>query len=77
MEAIGYKFDLRENTSVSWDDRFQQLCEFHLVNGHFEVGPPVSEEDDTGGDAGNSEATEESFRFFKWVQRLHNEYRGK
>mmetsp|Transcript_24877 Transcript_24877/g.53664 ORF Transcript_24877/g.53664 Transcript_24877/m.53664 type:complete len:789 (-) Transcript_24877:315-2681(-) len=76
MEAIGYSFDLRENTAVSWDDRFQHLVEYHQKHGNFEVPCPVSEEVDTNGDVGNSEETEEKYKFFKWVSRLHNEHRA-
>jgi hypothetical protein len=70
MEAIGYVFDLRENNSVSWDDRFQQLVEFHEKHGTFDVPPPAS-----GGDNLNEEM-DEKYKFYKWVCRLHNEYRG-
>lgn len=76
LEGIGYTFNVRENTSVSWDDRFQQLCEHHRQKGTFDVQCPVSEEDDTRGDSGNSPETQEKYKFYKWVSRLHNEYRA-
>ena len=79
LEEIGYTFDVRENNSVSWDDRFQQLVEYHQEHGNFEVPWPVSEEDDGigDGDVGNSDETVEKYKFYKWVARLHNEYRGE
>mmetsp|Transcript_20231 Transcript_20231/g.35972 ORF Transcript_20231/g.35972 Transcript_20231/m.35972 type:complete len:774 (-) Transcript_20231:96-2417(-) len=78
LEEIGYTFDVRENNSVSWDDRFQQLVEYHQEHGNFEVPWPVSEEDDGigDGDVGNSDETVEKYKFYKWVARLHNEYRA-
>jgi len=76
MVEIGYSFDLRENTAVSWDDRFQHLVEYHQQHGNFDVQCPKSEEMDTSGDVGNSEETQEKYKFFKWVTRLHNEYRA-
>ncbi|KAL7534228.1 hypothetical protein ACHAWF_004763, partial [Thalassiosira exigua] len=76
MEAIGYVFEFKETANVSWEDRFQQLAEFGRTHGHYDVPCPTSEEEDTGGDAGNSEETAEQYRFHKWVTRLHNEYRA-
>jgi len=78
MEEIGYKFDVRENTAVSWDDRFQQLVEFRREHGNFDVPCPLGEEDDNadGDGMGNSEEIMERYKFYKWVTRLHNEYRA-
>eukprot|EP00584_Thalassiosira_punctigera_P012291 CAMPEP_0172560836 /NCGR_PEP_ID=MMETSP1067-20121228/90397_1 /TAXON_ID=265564 ORGANISM="Thalassiosira punctigera, Strain Tpunct2005C2" /NCGR_SAMPLE_ID=MMETSP1067 /ASSEMBLY_ACC=CAM_ASM_000444 /LENGTH=771 /DNA_ID=CAMNT_0013350723 /DNA_START=196 /DNA_END=2511 /DNA_ORIENTATION=+ len=78
MEEIGYHFNVKENTSVSWEDRFQQLLEFYAKNGTFDVPCPLAEEDDdAGGDGmGNSEEVRERYKFYKWATRLHNEYRA-
>ena len=77
MEAIGYEFNIRESTAVSWDERFQQLVEFHNNNGHFEVPSPVSEETIQATSGAEREELEQKNKFYKWVMRLHNEYRGK
>lgn len=74
MEAIGYTFDLRENNSVSWDERFHQLVKFHEKYGTFDVPPPVPDEE--ASDVFKSEDADEKLKFYKWVCRLHNEYRG-
>ena len=71
MVEIGYQFDLRDSMPVSWDDRFQQLVEYGQVNGNFDVPTPGSDEMDDGGVVGDK------LRFYKWVNRLHNEYRGR
>jgi hypothetical protein len=76
MVAIGYAFDLRENNSVSWDDRYQQLAEYKHRHGNFDVPCPMSASDDAGGGHDGSDL-EDRFKFYKWVNRLHNEYRGK
>jgi hypothetical protein len=76
MVAIGYAFDIRENNSVSWDDRFQQLAEYRQRHGSADVPCPSSASDDGGYDDDGAEL-EERFKFYKWVNRLHNEYRGK
>ena len=77
MVAIGYAFDIRENNSVSWDDRFQQLAEYRQRHGGFDVPVPCpSGASYDGGDEDGAEL-EERFKFYKWVNRLHNEYRGK
>ena len=77
MEAIGYEFNIRESTAVSWDERFQQLVEFHSNNGHFDVPSPVSEETIQATSGAERERLEQQNKFYKWVLRLHNEYRGK
>ncbi|KAL7539283.1 hypothetical protein ACHAXR_009151 [Thalassiosira sp. AJA248-18] len=64
LEEIGYTFNLRENTAVSWDDRFQQLVEYYNKHGNFDV--PHPDEDASGDEA----------KFNKWAFRLHNEYRA-
>ena len=50
------------------------------MNGHFDVPCPVSEsndeEDADGANEGDSGETAEALRFFRWVQRLHEEYRA-
>ncbi len=73
MEAIGYIFDLRENNSVSWDERFHQLEKFHEKYGTFDVPPPVPKEEASECER---EDMDEKLKFYKWVCRLHNEYRG-
>jgi len=76
MIAIGYAFDIRENNSVSWDDRFQQLAEHRQRHGSADVPCPSSASDDGWHDDDGADM-EERFKFYKWVNRLHNEYRGK
>lgn len=65
MEAMGYKFEMRETVSVSWDERFQQLIEYGQTNGNYDVPLQSTVEENT-----------EEHRFYKWVNRLHNEYRS-
>lgn len=74
MESIGYKFDIRDSVAVSWNDRFQQLQEYHATYGTYDVQAPVSSD---GAGTGLNPQEMEQFRFAKWVTRLHNEYRGK
>ena len=75
MIEIGYKFDLRENNNVSWDDRYQQLAEYRRMHGNFDVPCPTTASDDA--DGGDDYVVEERFKFYKWVHCLHNEYRGE
>jgi hypothetical protein len=72
MIAIGYAFDLRENTSVSWEDRFQQLVEYKQSHGNFDI-PSASAIDDGNGD---DDKLNDKNNFYKWVRRLHNEHRA-
>ena len=69
LEEIGYTFGAEGNGTVSWDDRFLQLVEFRREFGTFDVPCPEEE--------GDSEEALEKRRFYKWVSRLHNEYRGE
>lgn len=72
MIAIGYVFDLRGNTSVSWEDRFQQLVEYKQNYGNFDI-PSASAIDDGNGD---DDELNDKNKFYKWVRRLHNEHRA-
>eukprot|EP00581_Thalassiosira_minuscula_P011748 CAMPEP_0183719320 /NCGR_PEP_ID=MMETSP0737-20130205/12316_1 /TAXON_ID=385413 /ORGANISM="Thalassiosira miniscula, Strain CCMP1093" /LENGTH=780 /DNA_ID=CAMNT_0025949035 /DNA_START=82 /DNA_END=2424 /DNA_ORIENTATION=+ len=72
LEEIGYMFNVKENSSVSWDDRFQQLVEYLREHGNFDVPWPGVEEENPN----PTEADKERYRFYKWVARLHNEYRA-
>ena len=72
MIAIGYAFDLRENTSVSWEDRFQQLVEYKQSHGNFDI--PSAKAIDDG--YGNDDELNDKNNFYKWVRRLHNEHRA-
>ncbi len=63
-ETRAYEFDLRESAVMSWEDRFQQLAEWKREHGNFDV--PGDDEDGEG-----------KYKFYKWVTRLHNEYRGE
>ena len=75
MEEIGYTFDMRDFQSVSWDERYQQLVEYHNTHGSFDVPSPISETVAANGTASPEDM--DRYRFHKWVARLHNEYRGK
>mmetsp|Transcript_33745 Transcript_33745/g.81585 ORF Transcript_33745/g.81585 Transcript_33745/m.81585 type:complete len:812 (-) Transcript_33745:178-2613(-) len=68
---MGYEFDLRESVAVSWEDRFQQLAEWKREHGNFDVPAPTNSLKD-----GDDEDGEEKYKFYKWVTRLHNEYRA-
>ncbi|KAL9178296.1 hypothetical protein ACHAXT_001724 [Thalassiosira profunda] len=72
MEDIGYPFDIKEGSVVSWDDRFQQLREYGRAHGNYDVPLPLKEVDDGTDDA----EYDDRVRFHKWVNRLHNEYRA-
>jgi hypothetical protein len=74
MEALGYVFALRENNSVSWDDRFLQLVVYYEEHGTFDVPSPIPEGEASG--SMKSGDLDDSQKFYKWVCRLHNEYRG-
>jgi len=50
---------------VSWEERLKQLTEFGEEHGHFEVPPPLDEEDD------------DDVRFYNWVQKINYELRGE
>ncbi|KAL9178325.1 hypothetical protein ACHAXT_001753 [Thalassiosira profunda] len=73
FEAIGVPLRTRHYAAQSWEDRFQQLVEFGRVNRHFDVANPVPDGADPP-DA-NTEAAE-AVRFYKFVKRLHTEYRA-
>ncbi len=50
---------------VSWEERLKQLTEFGEEHGHFDVPPPLDEDD------------EDDVRFYNWVQKINYELRGE
>ena len=74
MEALGYVFDMRENNTVSWDDRFLQLVVYYEEHGTFDVPSPIPEGEASG--SMKSGDLDDRQKFYKWVCRQHNEYRG-
>ena len=77
FDEIGVPLRQRTFTVMSWDDRFQQLVEFGRNNGHFNVPNPakVGPWGDAADEDPNSEAADQR-RFYKFVSKLHTEYRS-
>eukprot|EP00804_Cyclotella_cryptica_P010264 CCRYP_016739-RA/>CCRYP_016739-RA protein AED:0.05 eAED:0.05 QI:1/1/1/1/1/1/3/5305/702 len=80
LEEIGFPWRgvAQEETDdkVVWDNMIEKMVEFHKANGHFNVPQPISEEVHAGGDEGNSNETYETFKLYKWVQRLGTDYKN-
>jgi len=77
MEAIGVPLRHRHYTSLSWEDRFQQLVEFGRANQHFKVPNPAPDNGEGRVKLQNlSTDVAEANRFFKFVAKIHTEYRA-
>jgi len=77
LEEVGVPLRQRHYTALSWDDRFQQLVEFGRVNRHFKVPNPTPDNgegremlQDLSSDVADAK------RFYKFVQKIHTEYRA-
>lgn len=77
FEEIGVPLRQRNFTALGWDDRFQQLVEFGRVNRHFNVPNPAPDNVENRGLLQDSSSdTADANRFYKFVSRIHSEYRG-
>jgi len=74
---MGVPFGLKPYVPLTWEDRFQQLVEFGLVNRHFNVPNPATY--NVNGRLllqDRSPEVAEATRFFRFVQRIHHEHRN-
>jgi hypothetical protein len=73
LQAIGFEFILVSGQTKSWDERFEQLVEFHRTHGHTHVPIPKpktsAEKNDNGGLArAKRQNHEDEFTFACWVK---------
>ncbi|KAL7536837.1 hypothetical protein ACHAWF_015139 [Thalassiosira exigua] len=75
LEDIGFEWQPRKHAVISWEDNFQRLVEFGRINRHYNVQSPFPE-GYVGDYEGDDPELVEAHRFFKWVKRIHAEYRS-